>query len=72
MAEIAQGGGGGHDKGGKVRTKKASTRIDMTPMVDLGFLLITFFMVITPANRLLCWLLYLINKKKISLKTQSL
>lgn len=47
MAEIAQDGGGGKKKGGKVRSKKMSTRIDFTPMVDLGFLLITFFMLTT-------------------------
>lgn len=47
MAEIAQDGGGGRKKGGKVRSKKMSTRIDFTPMVDLGFLLITFFMLTT-------------------------
>jgi biopolymer transport protein ExbD len=42
MAELAQDDGGGK-KGGKKRPKKAPARIDMTPMVDLGFLLLTFF-----------------------------
>jgi len=47
MAEMQTADTGGHKKGGKVRSKKMSTRIDFTPMVDLGFLLITFFMLTT-------------------------
>jgi biopolymer transport protein ExbD len=46
MAEI-QPKGGDSGKGGKKRAKKMSTKIDMTPMVDLAFLLLTFFMLTT-------------------------
>lgn len=46
MAELNTSDGGGK-KGGKVRSKKMSTRVDLTAMVDLAFLLITFFMLTT-------------------------
>jgi biopolymer transport protein ExbD len=45
MAEIIQEEKGG--KGGKRRAKKHAPHIDMTPMVDLMCLLITFFMLTT-------------------------
>jgi biopolymer transport protein ExbD len=50
MAEIQQQASGG-GKGGKKRAKKMSTKIDMTPMVDLAFLLLTFFMLTTTFSK---------------------
>ena len=50
MAEIIADEGGGKKKG-KRRAKKHSTHIDMTPMVDLACLLLTFFMLTTAFSK---------------------
>jgi biopolymer transport protein ExbD len=50
MAEIIQDEGQGKKKG-KKRAKKHGTHIDMTPMVDLACLLLTFFMLTTAFSK---------------------
>ena len=51
MAEIQGGGdhGGKHQKKG--RKKGGNPRVDMTPMVDLAFLLLTFFVLTSNLNK---------------------
>ena len=47
MAELQVQAGKSRHSGALRQRKKLSTRIDLTPMVDLGFLLITFFIITT-------------------------
>ncbi|MGA2823569.1 MAG: biopolymer transporter ExbD [Bacteroidales bacterium] len=67
MAEIIQEEKG--KKGGKRRPKKLSTRIDMTPMVDLMCLLITFFMLTTAFSKPKVMLITMPEKNKPEEKT---
>src|SRR5688572_2520354 len=47
MAAVIEGGGSRGHKGGKKKARRLGVRLDMTPMVDVAFLLLTFFMLST-------------------------
>jgi biopolymer transport protein ExbD len=51
MAELNTGDGGGKKGSKKVRSKKSNAKVDLTAMVDLAFLLITFFMLTTSLSK---------------------
>jgi biopolymer transport protein ExbD len=69
MAEmIVQEKGG---KGGKPKPKKVSTRVDLTPMVDLGFLLITFFMLTTTLIKPQTMEIYMPSNKEENIEKQN-
>jgi len=69
MAELNTGDGGG-GKGGKVRSKKQNSKVDLTAMVDLAFLLITFFMLTTSLSKPQSMDLSLPDKDPDSTKTK--
>ena len=45
------GGGRSHKKGGKKKVKRVGFKLDMTPLVDVAFLLLTFFMFATTMSQ---------------------
>ncbi|MBC8144279.1 MAG: biopolymer transporter ExbD, partial [bacterium] len=51
MSSVDLGGGGKSKKGGKKKVKRVGFKLDMTPLVDVAFLLLTFFMFATTMSQ---------------------
>lgn len=51
MAELSQESSSENGQSKKIRSRKLSSKVDLTAMVDLAFLLITFFMLTTTLNK---------------------
>ncbi|HTX18453.1 MAG TPA: biopolymer transporter ExbD [Bacteroidota bacterium] len=51
MAEVDVKQSRGKEKHSKKKRRRVGVRIDMTPMVDIAFLLLTFFMLTTTMNK---------------------
>lgn len=71
MADVNTGGGSSKKKGNKPQAKKLSCRIDMTPMVDLMFLLITFFMLTTSMIKPQTMEISMPSKKKVDAQDET-
>jgi len=63
MAEISHAS---ESPKGKVRSKKMSVRIDMTPMVDLAFLLLTFFILTSTFHNQLVMDVHMPDKNEVT------
>lgn len=65
MAEITTGSSSNKKNAGVKKCKKLNSRVDLTPMVDLGFLLVTFFVFTTTMSEARAMNIYEPNDKGV-------